>query len=201
MLTVALTGGIGSGKTTVCELFSELGTPVIDTDLIARELVLPGQEALNEISSYFGKDILNSDGSLDRKALARKTFGDPKDRSQLESILHPRIRNRVKSTISTLDAPYVIIAIPLLIETSQQTTYDRVLVVDCEEQQQIQRTQSRDRRSIEEINNIMAAQANRQQRLEHTDDIIENKYDIQSLRNQVKKLHELYIKLSSSNNL
>ena len=200
MLTVALTGGIGSGKTTVCELFSELGTPIIDTDLIARELVLPGQEALNEISAYFGQDTLSPDGSLNRKALASKTFSNSKNRTHLESILHPKIRSRVERTIHTLDAPYVIIAIPLLIETSQQTNYDRVLVVDCEEQQQIQRTLSRDQRSIDEINNIMAAQVNRQQRLECADDIIENKLDIEFLRSQVQELHRLYIKLGSSNN-
>lgn len=200
MFTVALTGGIGSGKTTVCELFSELGTPIIDTDLIARELVLPGQEALNEISTYFGQDTLNPDGSLNRKALANKTFSNSSNRTHLESILHPKIRNRVERAIHALDAPYVVIAIPLLIETSQQTNYDRVLVVDCEEQQQIQRTLSRDQRSIDEINNIMSAQVTRQQRLECADDIIENKLDIEFLRSQVMELHRIYIKLGSSNN-
>lgn len=201
MLTVALTGGIGCGKTTVCRLFAELNTPVIDTDIIARDLVKPGQGALQEITSHFGSDILLSDGSLNRKALANKTFNNNDERKQLESILHPKIRQCVKKQLLSLDSPYVIVAIPLLIETSQHNSYDRILVVDCDEKLQIQRTQNRDRRSLKEITNIMASQASRQQRLEHADDVINNRSDIESLKTQVIKLHNLYTNLSENINL
>lgn len=201
MITVALTGGIGCGKTTVCQLFAELGTPIIDTDIIARELVQPGNDALEEIKSYFGNEVLLADGSLNRKSLASKTFSNPDHRKKLESILHPKIRLSVEKKVQSLTAPYVIIAIPLLIETSQQNTYDQILVVDCDEHQQIQRAHKRDQRSIEEIKNIMSSQVSRQQRLSHANDLINNETDIESLRLQVSTLHKKYINLANNNNL
>lgn len=196
MLTVALTGGIGCGKTTVSNLFADLGTPVIDTDLIARDLVEPGNLALEEISSYFGAEILHQDGTLDRKALAKITFSSAENRKQLESILHPKIRHIVKQQIDLLNSLYVIIAIPLLIETAQTSSYDRVLVVDCEEQQQIQRTLERDNRSKEEIDRIINAQVNRHNRIKHANDVISNDSDISSLTSQVSNLHRLYNELA-----
>ena len=190
MLTVALTGGIGCGKTTVCDLFAELGTPIIDTDLIARDLVEPGNPALAEISSYFGAEILHPNGTLDRKALAKITFGNTEKRKQLESILHPKIRHAVNQQIGLLNSPYVIIAIPLLIETAQASSYDQVLVVDCTEQQQIQRTLDRDKRSKEEIESIINVQVNRNDRIKHANDVISNSTDIGSLKAQVNNLHK-----------
>ncbi len=200
MLKVALTGGIGCGKTTVCELFSALGVPIIDTDALSRKLVQPGQQALQDITDYFGKDILLADGTLDRQKLAGKVFSSQSssqaDRARLESILHPRIRQRVEQALDKLTSNYAIIAIPLLIETSQQNQYNRVLLVDCTEQQQIERTQARDHRSTEEIKAIIKSQATRQQRISAADDIIENNLEVCDLERQVKQLHNQYLNLA-----
>jgi len=198
MLTVALTGGIGCGKTTVCQLFAEFGTPIIDTDIIARELVTPGKPTLKEITKYFGEMILFADGSLNRQALANITFNNEQKRKHLESILHPKIRQSVKQQIDSLSAAYVIIAIPLLIETSQQNAYDRVLVVDCDQQQQIRRTQNRDQRSNQQIRKIIDLQVSREKRLSYADDVIKNDEDIDSLKLQVNNLHNLYTNLTIS---
>ncbi|HED36508.1 MAG TPA: dephospho-CoA kinase [Gammaproteobacteria bacterium] len=196
MLTIALTGGIGCGKTTVCELFSAHGVPIIDTDTLARELVQPGQQALQEITNCFGKDILFANGTLDRQKLAGKIFSSQSDKASLETILHPRIRQRVKEQLDSLTSDYAIIAIPLLVETSQQSQYDRVLLVDCTEQQQITRTQARDHRSTREIKAIIKSQATRQQRISVADDIIENNAGICDLELQVKQLHNQYLSLA-----
>ncbi|VAW58110.1 Dephospho-CoA kinase [hydrothermal vent metagenome] len=196
MLKVALTGGIGCGKTTVCQLFSAHGVPVIDTDIIAREQVKPGQPALQMIVNYFGPDILLTDGTLNRKKLAGKTFSQPADRLKLESILHPCIRQHVQQQLSTLSSSYAIIAIPLLVETSQHTQYDRVLLVDCTEAQQIERTRSRDQRSREEIKNIINSQATREQRIGIADDILENDLDSNALASKVSALHKRYLSLA-----
>lgn len=198
MLTVALTGGIGCGKTTVCQLFKDLGTPIIDTDLIAHDLVKPGHDALNELVEFFGKEILLADGALNRKALANKTFHDKNKRKYLESVLHPKIRQRVEKQINSLSSPYVIIAIPLLIETSQQSSYKRILVIDCDEKQQVIRTLERDNRSIEEVNSIIKIQVSRDKRLEYADDIINNREDKEFLKQQVSKLHQKYLNLANS---
>lgn len=198
MITVALTGGIGCGKTTVSRLFSSYNVPVIDTDIIARDLVRAGEPALDEITEYFGNDVLQPDGSLDRKALAHKTFSDSARRKQLESILHPKIRQCINEQLQNLSADYVIIAIPLLFETSQENAYDRVLVVDCDENQQIERTLNRDKRSLQEIKAIIEAQVPRNKRLNSADDIIENNLDMTDLESQVEKLHKNYIKLANS---
>ena len=198
MITVALTGGIGCGKSTVSSLFSRHNTPVIDTDIISRDLVQAGEPALDEITEYFGNDVLQADGSLNRKALSQKIFTDSTKRKKLESILHPKIRQRVNEQLKNLSTDYVIIAIPLLFETSQENSYDRVLVVDCDEKQQIERTLKRDTRSLQEIEAIIKAQVPRQQRLNSANDIIENDLDMKKLESQVEKLHKSYIKLANS---
>jgi len=201
MLTVALTGGIGCGKSTVCRLFSALNVPVIDTDTIAHQLVKPGQPALKEIAATFGNDILLENSTLNRKALAKKIFNEPKQRALLEAILHPKIRRSVEQQLLTLKkSAYVIIAIPLLIETNQQSTYDRVLVIDCDEQLQRTRTMERDDRSIEEVEAIIEVQASRQNRLSHADDIIENSHDMISLKSQVEQRHHQYLELAGTMN-
>jgi len=195
MIRIALTGGIGCGKTTVCDFFSQHNVPVIDTDIIAHELVKPGKTALFEISDYFGSDILFNDGSLNRKALASKVFNSDKNRLHLEYILHPKIKQALQLKLNQLTSCYVIIAIPLLIETNQQADYDRVLVIDCEEQQQINRTIARDQRSLSEVKAIMKSQVSRQQRIAVANDVIDNTQNINTLQSQVDLLHKKYMKL------
>lgn len=192
MFTVALTGGIGCGKSTACSLFEQHGTPVIDTDQIARQLVQPGEPALLEIKEQFGNSILLSDGRLNRHALAARVFADDNKRKQLEAILHPRIRDEVRIQISRLNGSYCIVAIPLLFETEQQKSYDRVLVIDCEEEQQLDRTLQRDKRSADEVFAIMRTQVTREYRLAHADDIIDNSLDMAHLKQQVQVLHTQY---------
>lgn len=194
---MALTGGIGSGKTVVADLFAKLGVPVIDTDIIARELVKPGKPALAEITHAFGREILSAKGELDRAKLARITFSNARMRKQLESILHPRIHAEVRSKLHKLDNTYAIVVIPLLVETGQVETYNRVLVVDCDEATQVQRVRERDHRSDEQINAIMHAQANRAERLTWADDIIENNDSLLELEQKVSRLHQAYLKSAS----
>lgn len=198
MLVIGLTGGIGSGKTTVSDLFSALGVPIIDTDVIARELVEPGQPALTDITTAFGKDLLNSDGRLNRRKLGDITFNKPVARKQLEKILHPRIRQRVSERLKQLQAPYAIVVIPLLIETGDRSYIDRILVVDCERQNQLSRVAQRDQRSKQQINQILQAQVSRQQRLQAADDVLDNNADQDTLKQQVDVLHHKYLALADS---
>jgi len=197
MIKIALTGGIGCGKSTVCNIFNQQHhVPVIDTDIIAREIVEPGTTTLTEISNYFGSSVISKDGSLNRKALAAKVFSNEDDRLYLESLLHPEIRRVIQNKIKKLDSSYVIIAIPLLIETNQQSEYQRVLVIDCNEQQQIERTLKRDQRNLDEIKSIIKSQVSRETRLEMADDIIDNSLSTNSLEEQVRMLHIKYSHLS-----
>lgn len=193
MLRVALTGGIGCGKTEACRIFQQqYDIPVIDTDEIARQMVQPGEEALEQITSAFGKDILLPDGTLNRTALANEVFNNDSKRRQLESILHPKIRSVVEQQIQQLNTSYVIVAIPLLIETGQQSDYDRVLVIDCEPSQQLARTLQRDDRSAQQVQAIIEAQVSRAQRLQAADDVIDNSKDIDFLQQQIAQLHTKY---------
>jgi len=195
MIKIALTGGIGCGKTTACHFFSQLKVPVIDTDIISRELVAPNQTALNEIIDYFGTDILLDDGSLNRKLLSHKVFNHKKNKLALEAILHPKIRLTVQQKLNQLDCCYAIIAIPLLVETQQQKEYDRVLLIDCEEKIQISRTLARDNRNLDEIKSIIKSQSSREDRIAIADDIIDNSADKSMLKEQIIRLHSNYIKL------
>jgi len=199
MIKIALTGGIGCGKSTVCNLFNQQHhVPIIDTDIIAREIVEPGTTTLAEISNYFGRSVILKNGSLNRKALAEKVFNNENDRHHLESILHPEIRRVIQKKIEKIDSSYVIIAIPLLIETNQQSDFERVLVIDCNEQQQIERTLKRDQRNLDEIKSIIKSQVSRETRLEIADDIIDNSHSTNSLKEQVKALHIKYTQLSTN---
>ncbi|TNF38384.1 MAG: dephospho-CoA kinase [Gammaproteobacteria bacterium] len=195
MLVIGLTGGIGSGKSTVARIFAEHHIPIIDTDLIARQLVTPDQPAFMEITQYFGNTILNSNGELDRKRLAAITFKNPEARNQLEQILHPRIRQAVEKQLATIQTDYVVIVVPLLAEKGKYPFIDRVIVVDCDESDQIARTIARDQRSREQIEAIMQSQASRQQRLKIADDIIHNTGDPDMLRHSVTELHHFYMNL------
>jgi dephospho-CoA kinase len=196
MLRVGLTGGIGSGKSTVADFFSAHGIPLIDTDEIARDLVEPGQAAHVEIAQRFGTDVLDAHGRLDRAKMRDLVFRDPGKRKLLEAILHPRIRDEVKTRLSALAAPYAIVAVPLLLETGFDDLVDRILVVDCDEALQIQRASARSGLTEEEVRRVMATQASRQQRLARADDVIENNADMARLQQDVNRLHERYLALA-----
>ena len=196
MLTIALTGGIGSGKTQVSDTFSSLGVPVIDTDIISRQLVEPGQPALEQITQSFGQHLLLKSGGLDRAGLRQMIFENSIARQKLQDILHPAIRNEVQRQLQAITYPYVIIVIPLYVETGQFLQTDRILVVDCPEKVQKDRVVSRDNISPEEFEKILHAQATREQRLAVADDVIVNDADFETLQDKVKKLHEQYLHTS-----
>jgi dephospho-CoA kinase len=199
MFVVGLTGGIGSGKSTVAELFAELGTPVIDTDVIARQLTAPGGAALPEIQALFGDAMLQADGALDRAALRRRVFADVAARHQLEAILHPRVRQEVERSLATLTVPYALVVIPLLVETGgYRDVLNRVLVVDCPEELQIARVMARSGLTCGEVEAILAAQARRTERLAAADDVVVNTATPAALRAEVATLHRRYLALSTT---
>ena len=199
MFTVGLTGGIGSGKSTVADCFAALGMPVIDTDVIARELTAPGGAGLEAIRAVFGATVMQADGTLDRAALRRRVFADSAARHQLEAILHPRIRQVVEQKLATLTAPYALIVIPLLVETGgYRDVLNRVLVVDCPEAVQIARVMARSGLAHGEIKAILAAQAGRAERLAVADDIIVNTASLEALRAEVAALHQRYLALAAA---
>jgi dephospho-CoA kinase len=198
MFAVGLTGGIGSGKSTVAHLFAGLDVPVIDTDAIAHQLTAPGGAALEAIHAVFGDAVMQADDTLDRTALRRRIFADATARRQLEAILHPRIRQQVEQTLAALAAPYVVIVIPLLVETGGYAdVLDRVLVVDCPEEVQIARVMARSGLARDEVNAILAAQASRAERLAAADDVIVNTASPEALHSQVATLHQRYLAFST----
>src|SRR5437868_13335363 len=173
-LLVALTGGIASGKTAVARLFEDLGVPVLDTDQIARDVVEPGTPALGQLVAEFGVDILNSSGRLDRRKLRERIFANPDQRRRLEAITHPAIREELARRYKATGGAYQIHVIPLLVEGGRMDAYDRVLVVDCPEEEQIRRLVERDGSDLEQAKRILEAQATREQRLASADDVIVN---------------------------
>ena len=193
---VGLTGGIGSGKSTVADAFSALGVPVIDADQLARKLVAPGQPALDEIVAGFGADTLTANGNLDRDTMRQRIYSDPAQKSRLESILHPRIRKRIRTLLAGIKAPYTIVVIPLLLETNQTDLVDRILVIDIPEKEQLKRVAARDGLSDNAVMAIMNAQADRKTRLEVADDVIVNDQDIIELTKHVQELHEHYMDMT-----
>lgn len=193
---VGLTGGIASGKSTVARLFEALGVPVIDTDVLAREVVAPGQPLLGRIAERFGATVLAADGSLNRSALRALVFADPQARADLESLTHPAIRSLLEERSRAAGGAYQIHVIPLLVETgAQQKRVDRVLVVDCTEELQIRRLQARDGSTLEQARSILAAQVSRETRLAVANDVITNEGELESLRDQVAALHARYLQL------
>lgn len=198
MLRVGLTGGIGSGKSTVADLFARHGIPIIDTDKIARDVVRPGQPALGQIVNEFGKDLLDASGNLDRAQLRERVFNDTDSRLRLEAILHPRIRAAVLNELASLQAPYCLIVVPLLIETGFRELIDRVLVVDADEAKQLQRTAARDGVSENAARKILAAQAMREERLAQADDVVRNNGTLEQLAREIERLHAQYLTLSNS---
>ncbi len=197
MLVIGLTGGIGSGKTAVSERFEKLGVPVIDADILSRELVAPGQPALAEIEAAFGAEIILSSGELNRKALGEIVFSNPSQRTTLEAILHPRIQAAMRSRLAELDAPFAILVIPLLLEAHQETMVDRILLIDAPQRLQRRRIQARDGISPARIERILAAQSDRSKRLAVADDVIVNDRDLQHLDRSVAALYDRYTKLSA----
>jgi dephospho-CoA kinase len=190
---VGLTGGIASGKTTVANLFAALGVPVVDTDLLAREVVAPGTPLLAQVAAHFGSGVLLPDGSLDRRELRSRIFADAGERQWLEQLTHPAIRALTDERSDAADGPYVIVAIPLLVETGAAARFERVLVIDCEPEIQLARLTARDGIALEEAKAMLAAQAPRAARLAVADDVIQNNGDVAHLRDQVEKLHLQYV--------
>ncbi len=200
MLRVGLTGGIASGKTLVTGLFERLGAPVVDADVVSREVVEPGEPALAEIGREFGPEVMAADGRLDRRALRSLVFADPAARRRLEAILHPRIRERLLARLEAIEregAAYAVVAVPLLVETDFAALVDRVLVVDCPRETQRRRLMARDGLDEREADAMIDAQTDRATRLAAADDVVDNSGEKAATRGQVERLHALYLSLST----
>lgn len=190
-MIVGLTGGIGSGKSTVARAFGDLGIPWVDADDVAREIVAPGEPALEAIYKRHGNAVINADGSLNRAALREIIFNHPQERSWLESVTHPRVRKRLLEHLQRLShqgAPYVMLVSPLLFESGQQALVDTTVVVDIPESLQLSRTLARDGVSEQQVHAILGAQMPRTERLARADEVIENHRDQASMRKQVVAL-------------
>ena len=195
---VGLTGGIATGKSTVAAMFADLGVPVIDSDHIAREIVQPGQPALADIVATFGPEVLDTRGQLDRRRLRALVFADDALRAQLETILHPRVRAAMLQATESIGGPYQLLVVPLLVEVGFQEQVDRVLVVDCPVEVQLQRLTARDGETADSAELMIRAQADRQDRLGEADDTITNTDDLATTRQQVEALHNTYSQLAAS---
>jgi dephospho-CoA kinase len=199
-LRVGLTGGIASGKSTVSQRFVELGVPVIDADLAARAVVEPGTPGLALVAERFGPSVLDANGRLDRAVLRNLIFKDPASRKALDAILHPLIRAAMEKQAENVHGPYLVMAIPLLIESGNpRDRVDRVLVVDVDEAVQLQRVQARDGSSAEQAGAILAAQSSRSARLAEANDVLPNSTTVADLRQAVDRLHEKYLQMAQSN--
>jgi len=196
MIIIGLTGGIGSGKTTVTNLFSDLGITVVDADIAAREVVEPGGRALLAIQAHFGDETINPDGSLNRQALRQQIFENKSERLWLEALLHPLIRQRLQQQLQQAQSAYAILSSPLLLETDQHQLVDKTLVVDAPEQIQLERACARDDSNREQIKAIMAAQMDRKTRCSRADDIILNDSTTEELKAKVLTLHQHYLELA-----
>ncbi|MGM0571830.1 dephospho-CoA kinase [Marinobacter sp.] len=188
---IGLTGGIGSGKSTVAKMFGALGVHWVDADIVAREVVEPGTPALDQIAKHFGDEILQADGRLDRAALRTIVFRDPNEREWLEALLHPTIRDELARQLQPDDyeLPYVLLVSPLLLETDQHTLAKQAIVVDVPEETQIERTMSRDSNDRDQVERIIAAQMPREHRLARADYIIHNDRPLAEVEQQVQELH------------
>ena len=194
-LRIALTGGIGSGKSTVATLFAKQGAPVIDADKIARELAAPGQPALQKIIEAFGQNIIQASGALDRQKLREIVFDDQTAKTRLEAILHPLIYAEIDRRIDRVEYPYCLAIIPLLLETGRQARFDRVLLIDLPERLQLERALRRDRSAPALIKKMIASQITRADRLQYGDDVIDNTGAIDALDRQAHSLHARYLQM------
>lgn len=194
---IGLTGGIGSGKSYAAELFRARGAAIVDTDVIARDLTAPGGAAMAAIRAAFGESVIDAQGALDRAAMRELAFADPAQRKRLEAILHPLIRAESAAQVAAADASYTLLAVPLLVESgTYRDRVDRVLVVDCSEQTQIDRVVARSGLTPQAVRAIMAAQATRAERLAAADDVIDNDGDVDGLRRKVATLDAAYRRLA-----
>lgn len=189
---VGVTGGIGSGKTVVCNAFAALGVPVFDADIAAREVVAPGAPLLQDVVAEFGTGVRGADGELDRRALRSLVFASDTRRRALEALLHPAIRARLAEQIARCESDYCLLCIPLLVEKGGYENIERILVVDCDPELQRRRVAARDNLTVDEVTAIMRTQATRDQRLAAADDIIENNGDLDAVLEEVARLHEQY---------
>lgn len=197
-LRIGLTGGIASGKSVVSQRFVELGVPVIDADVAARAVVLPGTPGLEEIVQRFGEGILNASGELNRGALRERIFNDPESRRDLNAILHPLIRAQMEHQAAAAVGPYLVMAIPLLVEGGSRDRIDRILVVDLDEAKQLERVQARDGITMQQARAIVRSQASRAARLAAADDVLLNEGSVADLRQAVDHLHQDYLTLAQA---
>lgn len=195
-LVIGLTGGIGSGKSAVADQFSSLGVPVIDADELAREVVMPGEPAFEEIVQQFGREVLTAGGELDRRVMRERVFADVENRRRLEAIVHPRVYAEIERRLETLDAAYAIVVVPLLIETGGKDLVDRVLVIDTPKALQIERVSRRDGTTPAAVEQILSAQLDRDARLAAADDIMVNDSSQPDLVEKVAALHQRYLDIS-----
>lgn len=197
-LIVGLTGGIGCGKTTVTALFASLGVQYVDADIVARQVVMPGMPALAAISSYFGAEILQSNGELNRTSLRQRVFSNAAEKIWLEQLLHPAIRQELLTQLAALTSPYALLVAPLLLENKLNQYVQRVLAIDLPERLQLQRAMARDNANEQQIKAIMAAQISRPERLKLADDVIKNDSNIADLIPRVAALHQHYLQLAGA---
>ena len=198
MLKIGLTGGIGSGKSTAAKIFSSLGITVIDADQIAHQLTQSGTESFNKIKELFGNEFITHNGELDRRKIAKYIFSNPSKKLALENILHPVIKHNMLQEIEELSHKnYIILEIPLLIETGFIDIVDRILVIEADTKIKIKRIQQRDDRTEAQIKSIMSHQIDREQRLEQADDILDNNGSLDDLRNSIERLHQRYLDMNT----
>lgn len=195
--TVALTGGIGSGKSTVANAFADLGINIIDADIIARQVVEPGTPALKAIAEHFGSEVIATDGSLQRRILRERIFSDPDEKKWLNALLHPLIQQETQRQFQQATSPYLLWVVPLLVENALYKKADRVLVVDVTPETQLRRTMQRDDVTREHVEQILAAQATREARLAVADDVIDNNGAPDAIVSDVARLHALYLQFAS----
>ncbi len=200
MLVIGLTGGIGSGKSAASQCFERRGVPIVDADVVAREVVAPGEPALTEIARAFGDEMIQDDGALDRARLRERVFADPEARKRLEGILHPRIRERMAAHLAALPAgtPYAVLVIPLLLETGQRDLVDRILVIEAGEPVRVARVAARDRASTDQVRRVIAAQCSADERAAMADDLLLNEGSESELDANVAVMHEKYLSLAKS---
>lgn len=196
---LGLTGGIGSGKTAASDYLQHKGITIVDADLVARQVVAPGQPALAAITAHFGPDALLPDGSLNRAWLRQQVFADPAQRQWLEQLTHPLIREQIQASLKNAKSPYAILASPLLLESGQITLVNRVLVIDVPTELQWQRASQRDQNTAEQIKAIMAAQISRPDRLRAADDIVDNSQSLDHLYQQLDQLHPVWLQQAAAN--
>ena len=197
MLVVGLTGGIASGKSTAAAFFRARGVPVIDADQVARDVVAPGTPGLAAVADAFGSDVLQADGTLDRRRMREIVFADPTERRRLEAILHPLIRDEIRARLDQVRGPYCILDVPLLVESpALRALAHRVLVIDVPAELQVVRLMQRDGMTAAQCEAMLAAQASRERRLEGADDVVDNAGDMTALQRQLESMHARYLHLA-----